>query len=382
MSLAFPYSGSTTAYLNLREGPGLAFRVKKLLSPGTIVTIQAEQGDWFQVSVQELEGFAHRAYIRSSNGTAPCVGTTSSALNMRAGPDTTYKVLTVLPAGAEVTIFGEQGEWYRVQAKGQEGFVHSGFVILPDQKIPSGFLIDVPELRELSLVPAVPLVASPNNSRAELVARIWNQFGGLLEPLSARLGIDPAVTVAVTAAESGGRGFGPDGRMIIRFENHIFWNEWGKHFPGVFNAHYRFNSARRWQGHLFRTHPHGEWQQSHGKQSNEWAAFELAQSLHDRAAKRSISMGLPQIMGFNHTSIGYDSVEAMFETFSANERNQLLGFFDFIQGPHTVSRRIVALKKRDFVTFALHYNGSGQAARYGSIIQGLFDAFHSLKPAR
>jgi hypothetical protein len=37
--------------------------------------------------------------------------------------------------------------------------------------------------------------------------------------------IDAAIAVAVLAVEAGGRAFGGDGRMIIRLENHIFYDE-------------------------------------------------------------------------------------------------------------------------------------------------------------
>ena len=45
------------------------------------------------------------------------------------------------------------------------------------------------------------------------------------------------------------------------------------------------------------------------------------------------------------------------------------------------SRRVLALQQGDFTTFASMYNGPGQAARYGSLMQGLFDNFKRLKPA-
>ncbi|MEP7358442.1 MAG: N-acetylmuramidase domain-containing protein, partial [Anaerolineales bacterium] len=99
------------------------------------------------------------------------------------------------------------------------------------------------------------------------------------------------------------------------------------------------------------------------------------------AAKLSISMGGPQIVGFNYPTLGYESVGQMYDAFSADERSQIVGFFDFVQGPGTTSRRVLALQARDFTTFAALYNGPGQAAKYGSLMQGLFDTFDRLRPA-
>jgi hypothetical protein len=71
----------------------------------------------------------------------------------------------------------------------------------------------------------------------------------------------------------------------------------------------------------------------------------------------------------------------MFEAFAADERNQILGLFNFIKGTAANSRRVQALQAQDFVTFASLYNGPGQAAQYGSLMQGLFEAFQRLRPA-
>ena len=94
----------------------------------------------------------------------------------------------------------------------------------------------------------------------------------------------------------------------------------------------------------------------------------------------SISMGLPQIMGFNHKVLGYDSVATMFESFSLSERDQLLGFFDFVCGPLADQRRLFALQEGDFETFAIHYNGAGQAARYAALLQSALESFERLSP--
>jgi hypothetical protein len=192
--------------------------------------------------------------------------------------------------------------------------------------------------------------------------------------------IDPAVAVAVLAVESGGRGFGPDGRMIIRFENHVFWNYWGQHNPKVFNKHFTFDPSVRWLGHKWREKPKGkDWVTMHVRdQSVEWRVFEFASRLNRTAARLSISMGGPQIMGFNYSVIGFNNVHEMFDTFSGSERNQVIGFFEFIKGRSTPSARINALRNLDFVEFARLYNGSGQAEKYGGLIQSVFDIFHAL----
>ena len=107
----------------------------------------------------------------------------------------------------------------------------------------------------------------------------------------------------------------------------------------------------------------------------------LACSLDDTAARRSISMGAPQIMGFNHAGIGYETVQAMFDAFSGSEQAQLIGFFDFVQGASGNGPALAALQSQDFTTFAVQYNGPGQAASYASLIANAYNTLQRLRSA-
>lgn len=306
-------------------------------------------------------------------------GSTKSSVNLRVGPGTNFNIIATLQPNTAVVILEEHNKWLKVRANGSEGFIHRAFVLLPTQETPSGFLIHLSELNLVELPPTVPLDAPTNaGPSAKAVTRIWNKYGRLLEVLAAKLNISPGIAVAIVAAESGGLGF-KNGRMIIRFENHYFWRLWGKNNAAIFNSFFRFNKAKPWKDHQFRPSTNEPWTGFHGSQEAEWTVFDKGQGLNENAAKSSISMGLPQIMGKNHTKIGYESAEEMFAAFNTNERIQLIGLFDFIQGPNVVnSPMLEALQNENFVAFAASYNGPGQASHYGLTIRQLFDAFGTL----
>lgn len=226
------------------------------------------------------------------------------------------------------------------------------------------------------------LTASASQSGTfRLVADIWNRYGGLLAALSNKLGIEPGAAVSVLAIESGGQAFGPDGRLLIRFENHLFYNYWGKQNVEKFNKHFTFDLSQRWMGHKWRSDPKGAWVDFHGNQTKEWQVFEFARDLDETAAMMSISMGAPQIMGFNYTIIGYASVQDMFTAFSRSDRDHVIGFFDFVQGVLPNNGAIRHLQRKDFTSFATVYNGSGQAAYYGNLMKTGYDAFNKLYSA-
>jgi hypothetical protein len=112
----------------------------------------------------------------------------------------------------------------------------------------------------------------------------------------------------------------------------------------------------------------------------EWQVFTFASDLDDTAAKKSISMGLPQVLGSNYGILGFASVQDMFNAFVASEREQVAAFFDFLQG--NGPRATNALKERDFRTVASIYNGAGNAEYYGRLIGDLYDTFIALRGNR
>jgi hypothetical protein len=276
----------------------------------------------------------------------------TAGLRLRQGPGTDTETLAMLPHGSEVRVLADEGAWLHVESEAGTGYVHSDFVLQAGQKVRP----------------------SPEVSRA--VLRTWIRFKNLLTEQAGQLNIDPAVAVAVLVTESGGRAFdSATGRMIIRFENHQFFEYWGKHHVEQFNRHFDFNRSpgNSWKNHQWRRDPNGEWLPCHpGPQAREWEVFEFARQLNEDAAIRSISMGAPQIMGFNHSTLGYSSPRTMFDAFQQSEEAQIDGLFRFIKG----QRLDEHLRAGDFLAFARRYNGPGQADYYRDLILSYVTAFH------
>jgi N-acetylmuramidase len=246
-----------------------------------------------------------------------------------------------------------------------------------------GFLRIRSDLDEVPLAP--PEEAEMDLSRARdgaerRVSATWNCYGWLLVTLADEMGIDPGLALAVAAVDVGLRGFNADGRMLIRFESHVFYERWGRSDPDRFLQHFRLNADRPWSDQMWRASVDAPWRRCHGRQEEEWAAFELARVLDDTAAKESIAMGAPRILGLLHPEIGYASVEQMYLNFAADEGTQVTGFFDLVRGPTGRSRRMEALRRADFYTFAALHNGTDQATVYGALYAGAFEAYQRLNP--
>jgi uncharacterized protein YraI len=389
--------------LNLRDGPGMTARVVTVLPRGVIMEILKEAGpDWLQVRVESsrTQGFVASQYITltdqkppvapvrppaSAPSPVPVPGSRcevkTRSLNVRAGPGTEYEILGTVEQGAVLNVLSNQGTWIQVRMGTGAAYVAAEFVDLTTTKAATSFLIEQDDLLTAELVPGRLIPPQNANAPAAAVARAWNSYGGLLERLSRLLNIPINCVVATLAAESGGNCFGPDGRLIIRFENHIFYQYWGERNPETFDRFFAFDRSgpgNAWKGHMWRRDADQPWQSFHGNQDLEWQVLTIARALNDTAALSSISMGAPQVMGFNYRRLGYDSVQRMFYTFAKSANAQLLALFDFVKGMNRTSPAVQALRNRDYLTFANIYNGPANAPTYRDIIDRYCDLYDQL----
>ena len=306
---------------------------------------------------------------------------TANALNVRSGPGTTFGILTSVKRGTLLDVVEHQGDWVKVRVNNRDGYVAAQFVQIKTGEFLSGFLIEQPELLEVQLTPD-KVIPTEGLSGANLaVANTWNNFGNLMSKVADILNVPVNALIAVLVAESSGRVFAADGRMVIRFEVHLFYRSWGEKNQSVFNNFFQFDTSstkNNWKNHKWRPNVESDFQSFHGSQEKEWNVLAFARALDDTSALSSISMGAPQLMGFNYKRLGYESVQHMFDAFARSAHAQLLGMFDFVKGPGATSPAVQALQSKDYLTFASIYNGSGNADTYRGIIQARADMFDAL----
>ena len=163
-----------------------------------------------------------------------------------------------------------------------------------------------------------------------------------------QIGAEVAAVKAIAEVESSGRGF-QNGRPIIRLEAHWF----GKLTGYQFNESHPHISCRAWTPSL-----------AARNQGEAWAQFEEAASLDEGAAIQATSWGWPQVMGFNYTKLGYASPQEFRDAMNT-DAGQLDVFLRFIKSSPPI---LDAVKRHDWYTFALFYNGSGQVDYYAGKI--------------
>ena len=238
------------------------------------------------------------------------------------------------------------------------------------------FFKDEPEIADAPLEPPQPVV--PPGGASQLVrslARTYNRLGGLLTALSSDVDVSVEATLAVWQVESGGLPH-VENRPVLRFENHKFFEHWGKNNTASFDSHFQFGgrkgiAGKKWENHRFRRDASQPWRTFHGDQAKEYDVFEFASGLGGlEPACLASSFGGPQILGSNYEVLGYDSATALFRAFQESERWHVCGFFDFCRSNNLIDE----IQQQRWVKFAEGYNGKGQAEAYGAKIQEAFEA--------
>jgi hypothetical protein len=188
-----------------------------------------------------------------------------------------------------------------------------------------------------------------------------------------KLTVEVASIKAVREVESKGAGFLDDGRSIILFERHVFRKELNKAMaadPQLVKKLLMVLSIKQQdsrdpiltiQEHLTNTQPdiYNGTPGGYIGGFSEYNRLDKAAILDRDCARRSCSWGLFQIMGYHHANLGFTTVNDMVASFDVSERNQLLGFCNFVFGKAD-PRLLPALRAKDWLAFALAYNGPNQ----------------------
>lgn len=181
---------------------------------------------------------------------------------------------------------------------------------------------------------------------------------------------------AVVAVESGGKGFNDDGKIIIQFEPHHFW----KHDPEGYKKYQalvlRKNKGQKLTPLEFTFHENYSdiLKNKVEGQKGEWFAFNKAFAINKYAAMMATSVGMMQVMGFNHKVVGFKTVDELWDYAKVNEYNQVRLGLLFIKSN---KKMYEALLKNDFAVFASYYNGKNyKQFNYDTRLKAAYDKFN------
>lgn len=186
---------------------------------------------------------------------------------------------------------------------------------------------------------------------------------GDIAEVAASIEVQEAALRAVLAVESAGHGFDQYGRVTALYEPHVA---------------YRLSSGDKRAALMARCLAYAKWGEQPYPKSHDLRFHQIdecAEIAGMEFAADATSWGLPQIMGFNAQSAGYNSSVEMVTAFAADEQNQLAALGAFILNNKALHR---ALQHLDWAGFAAGYNGGG--FRRNAYDTKLADAYRRAKP--
>ncbi len=121
----------TTSAVNLRSGPSTSNQVLRVVAAGATVQISGTVKNGFRYVVHNgLSGWIADQYLsQSSDDQGGNSKTTTTALNLRAEPSTSARILTIMPAGARVQLLHTAANGFaNVNYNGKQGWAHLDYL--------------------------------------------------------------------------------------------------------------------------------------------------------------------------------------------------------------------------------------------------------------
>ncbi|MDQ3525503.1 MAG: SH3 domain-containing protein [Chloroflexota bacterium] len=197
----------TTSTLNLRSGPGADFSVITVMPQGSEVVLTGQESNGYQsVSYNGRNGWAAEQYLALPGTIFVPSGTavTTEGVNLRAGPDASYAVQTVVPAGVQVALTGQTNNGYHaVSWNGFNGWIFSAYLDIEGTSTPATVIFR-----------ASDSIVGPVRGSVDEAMAFANAYGAdrideveryIVETyrLAPEIGFDPAILVAQSAHETG-----------------------------------------------------------------------------------------------------------------------------------------------------------------------------------
>ncbi len=123
-----------TSTVNMRSGASTSTKSMRKLASGTKVTILGENGGWYLVTTSDgTQGYISKTLISKSGSTSTSTTVkakvTGSVVNMRKGPGTSYKLVTALSKGTQVTVLAKtNSKWWKVKYSSYTGYMSANYL--------------------------------------------------------------------------------------------------------------------------------------------------------------------------------------------------------------------------------------------------------------
>ena len=120
----------TSGRLNVRSSAGTSSTVVTSLAKDSYVTLISKSGNWWYVEYADnVYGYCHADYIKTTSGSPATVKLSSGSLNVRSGAGTSYSKIASLYNGEIVIVLSSSNGWSKILFNGTKvGYVSSQYL--------------------------------------------------------------------------------------------------------------------------------------------------------------------------------------------------------------------------------------------------------------
>lgn len=124
-----------TSSLRLRSEPNTTSSILAVASANECVVVIGKTGDWYHVNYNLKEGYMHKSFLdvlTKENAELGYGQVTGTAVNLRSGPGTAYRVISTASKGAKCYILGLNEGWYKVIYGSNICYIRSDYLELTE----------------------------------------------------------------------------------------------------------------------------------------------------------------------------------------------------------------------------------------------------------
>ena len=178
-------AANVEGYANIRSEANADSEIVGVLMPGYAVTVTEKGDEWSKISSNGVEGYIKNEYLvfgeeakahyRNMCGITGVVQ--ADSLRVREAASTDSAQVGTLTQNGEVSVFGEEADWYQIQYSGSSAYVHADYVTLSEE-LKGAVSMEEYQASQTVSAGSSSVISADSNDVAMLAALIECEAGG------------------------------------------------------------------------------------------------------------------------------------------------------------------------------------------------------------
>ena len=178
-------AANVEGYANIRSEASVDSEIVGVLMPGYAVAVTEKGNEWSKISSNGVEGYIKNEYLvfgeeakahyRNMCGIIGVVQ--ADSLRVREAASTDSAQVGTLTQNGEVSVFGEEADWYQIQYSGSSAYVHADYVTLSGE-LKGAVSMEEHQASQTVSAGSSSVISADSNDVAMLAALIECEAGG------------------------------------------------------------------------------------------------------------------------------------------------------------------------------------------------------------